>query len=99
MTHNLSEQPKIRAAVTISGRVQGVYFRASTKDMADQLGVTGWVRNLPNGDVAAVFEGPRDAVEQIIAWCHKGPREARVRNVTVEWGTFTGEFSEFSILR
>ena len=91
------EQPMVRAHVRISGKVQGVYFRASTQASAQRLGVTGWVRNLRDGDVEAVFEGPKDAVEKLIAWCHRGPDKARVRQVIVEWEEPSGEFTSFEI--
>lgn len=74
---------QIRAHVWISGRVQGVGYRFSTVEQANKLGVSGWVRNLPDGRVEAVFEGSREAVEEIIRWCHKGPRSAVVKDVAV----------------
>lgn len=80
-----------RAHVRIYGRVQGVFFRANTKKMAEKLGVTGWVRNMPDGSVEAVFEGDDEAVEQIIEWCHHGPAMARVDEVYVEYEEPKGE--------
>lgn len=88
---------RLRAHVIIHGLVQGVYFRASTRDEADRLGVMGWVRNLPDGRVEAVFEGDKKKVEEIVAWCHKGPPGARVSKVEISWEPFTGEFSRFEI--
>ncbi|ODS36746.1 MAG: acylphosphatase [Candidatus Altiarchaeales archaeon WOR_SM1_86-2] len=76
---------KVRAHVYISGMVQGVFYRASTRDAAKRIGVAGWVRNLPNGDVEAVFEGEKERVERMIEWCRSGPRAARVDDVRVEW--------------
>lgn len=76
---------KIRAHVLVSGRVQGVAYRACTVEMATELGVAGWVRNLPNGKVEAVFEGPEDPVEDMVAWCQQGPPAAVVKNVEVEY--------------
>ncbi|MFB6161964.1 MAG: acylphosphatase [Halococcoides sp.] len=70
-----------RAHVYVSGRVQGVFFRASTRDRADEHGVDGWVRNLSDGRVEAVFEGDPDAVEAMVAFCHEGPDRARVESV------------------
>ena len=67
--------------VIVSGHVQGVYFRGSTQEFARSEGLTGWVRNLPDGRVEAVFEGPRDAVERAVAFCGVGPRWARVDHV------------------
>jgi acylphosphatase len=69
--------------VRISGRVQGVFFRASCARRADELGLSGWVRNRPDGDLEAVFEGPEQAVEDILAWCREGPPDARVDRVDV----------------
>lgn len=85
------------AKVIISGLVQGVFFRASTRDMALSKGLTGWVRNLPDGNVEALFEGPRDIVEEAIAWCQQGPRGASVINVRTKWGIYTGQFDRFEI--
>ena len=69
--------------VTVSGRVQGVSFRAYTQQEAFRLGVTGWVSNEPDGTVAGHFEGPAAAVDALVAWCHEGPRLARVERVDV----------------
>lgn len=67
----------------ISGRVQGVSYRSSTKAKAEELGVAGWVKNLPGGRVEAVFEGESEDVEKIIEWCKKGPPAAQVANVEI----------------
>lgn len=80
-----------RARVLVSGDVQGVWFRASTVDVARRLGLAGWVRNLSDGDVEAVFEGPADSVEAAIAWARTGPRGARVDRVDVAWEAALGE--------
>ena len=69
--------------VRITGRVQGVSFRYYTSERARQLGVTGWVRNEPDGSVAGHFEGPADAVDALVAWCHEGPAAAHVDAVEV----------------
>ena len=87
----------VRAHVQISGWVQGVLFRASTRDQARRLGVTGWVRNLYDGSVEGLFEGDEDAVSQLVTWCHHGPPGAHVRDVEVEWGEYSGKFDTFSI--
>ena len=78
-------QPLVAAHVYVSGKVQGVGFRAATRAAAQRLGLSGWVRNLPDGRVEALFVGPKDAVEQMVAWCHRGPRAARVSQVKVDW--------------
>jgi acylphosphatase len=69
--------------VRISGRVQGVFFRTSCRERASELGVSGWVRNRVGGDVEALFEGPDDDVERMIAWCREGPPFAHVDRVEV----------------
>ncbi len=87
----------VRAEVHISGRVQGVWFRQSTKNMADQHRVTGWCRNNPDGSVEAVFEGEESAVKTAVEWCRSGPKLARVDDLSVEWQTATGEFDRFQV--
>jgi acylphosphatase len=87
----------VRAHVRVSGRVQGVFFRQTTAREATRIGLLGWVRNLPDGDVEAVIEGEPEKVDQLIAWCHHGPPSARVDDVSVSWEAATGEFSRFSI--
>jgi acylphosphatase len=80
----------VRAHVVVSGRVQGVGYRASCFDaVVDD--VAGWVRNLPDGRVEAVFEGDREQVEKAIAWCRRGPPSARVTDVAVSWEEPKGE--------
>ncbi len=76
-----------RAELIIKGRVQGVFFRASTRQKADDLGLAGWVRNLPLMRVEAVFQGPEEAVEQAITWCWQGPPGAQVQDIRVSWTT------------
>ncbi len=90
--------PMTRAHVYVRGRVQGVFFRASTRDRAQSCGTKGWVRNCPEGSVEAVFEGRKDAVDTMVNWCRKGPSGALVKEIDVCWGDFTGEFDEFSIV-
>ncbi|WP_254544339.1 acylphosphatase [Halomarina pelagica] len=74
-----------RAHVFVSGKVQGVWYRDSTRDAARKRGVGGWVRNLDDGRVEAVFEGREDAVESMVEWCHTGSDLARVESVDVEY--------------
>ena len=88
---------QVRARAIISGRVQGVFFRMETKRAADRFGVFGWVRNLKDGSVEAVFEGKRNRVEDVLNWCRQGPPHAAVTDVAVSWGEFAGEFSGFNI--
>jgi len=83
---NSTPLPKlIRAHVFISGEVQGVGYRYATVNTARQLGLTGWVRNLPDSRVEAVFEGSREVVDEMVRWCHVGPSAAMVNNVVVEY--------------
>ena len=77
--------PEARAHVFVSGLVQGVNFRWYTAQHARSRDISGWVRNLDDGRVEAVFEGRRDAVESMVAWCREGPRHARVASVDVNW--------------
>ena len=74
-----------RAHVFVSGTVQGVFFRATTRERAAEFGVDGWVRNLDDGRVEAVFEGPAAAVEAMVEWCHEGSDRARVDDVEVTY--------------
>jgi len=84
-----------RLHVYIEGRVQGVGFRYSTCDQAVSLGLTGWVRNLADGRVEAVFEGPRAALESVLAWCREGPRGAGVAHVQAQWPSGEPEHTRF----
>jgi len=70
--------------VRVQGRVQGVWFRASTQEEAQRLGVSGWVRNTNDGDVEIFMQGQDDAVEELLQWCHHGPPGARVVEVHAE---------------
>ena len=88
-----------RKNLRIRGKVQGVYFRQSTLEAAQALGITGWVRNCDDGDVEAVAEGSDDALAKFVAWCHKGPAAAKVTEVQVTEWPATGEFSTFRIER
>ena len=88
---------KTRAHITVSGRVQGVFFRQTTKREADNLGVKGWARNLPDGSVEAVFEGEEEVVKMLVDFCKHGPSRAKVSKVDLTWETYTGEFRAFSI--
>ncbi len=87
----------VRAKLKIQGRVQGVFYRQSTKETAVRLGLTGWVRNCSDGSVEAVFEGAKETVDAAIEWCRQGPPAARVTEVAVDWQDFQGEFSGFGI--
>jgi acylphosphatase len=86
-----------RAHVLVSGRVQGVSFRWYTQRKAHDFGLTGWVSNLWDGRVEAVFEGEIEAVRKMVSWCRSGPPSAQVDDVQVEYKASTGEFGGFHI--
>jgi acylphosphatase len=90
-----TEHVKVR--VRIEGIVQGVFYRYSTQQKAQELEVNGWVRNLPDGSVECLLEGDRDNVESLIRWCHHGPPGAHVEKVTTQWEEYTGNIKGFSI--
>jgi acylphosphatase len=87
----------IRAHLYVEGFVQGVFFRAETREEARRLGVTGWVCNLPDGRVEVVAEGEESVVKELINWCHKGPPGARVNKVEVKSELYQGGFDSFSV--
>ncbi len=90
---------KRRVRVRISGRVQGVFFRAYTHEAAQLIGVTGWVRNLHDGRVEAVLEGDADKVNKMVEWCYEGSPLSRVDEVEVLEEVYSGDFSRFQITR
>jgi acylphosphatase len=95
---SLMESTKhVKARVRIEGIVQGVFYRYSTQQKAQALGVNGWVRNLRDGSVECLMEGDRDSVEALIQWCKHGPPGARVENITTHWEEYTGDSEGFSI--
>jgi acylphosphatase len=83
--------------IYVRGRVQGVFFRASTQREAKRLGLTGWVKNRPDGSVEMLAEGEEDDLKVFIAWANRGPSAARVERVDVRWRGFAGDFSDFRI--
>ena len=91
------ESDLVRAHVFVSGRVQGVSFRWYTQLKAQELGLAGWVRNLWDGRVEAIFEGEKKAVQRAVDWCHVGAPSARVYDVEVSYEEPSGEFSRFRI--
>jgi acylphosphatase len=88
-----------RVHLKIHGRVQGVYFRASTLEQARRLGLTGWVMNCPDSSVEVVAEGERDQLEKLVRWCRTGPPGAQVNEVRAQWKGSTEEFQRFFIKR
>ena len=89
----------VRARLRVVGMVQGVFYRQSTADEAVRLRLSGTVRNLPDGSVEVVAEGPRDGVEGLVAWCRRGPPAARVEEVQVEWEAPHGLAGPFRVVR
>jgi acylphosphatase len=87
----------VRAHIFVEGRVQGVFYRAWTRENASKLGLSGWVKNLDNGRVEAVFEGPKEKLEQMVEKCKKGSRPSQVKHVDVVWEEATGEHKGFEI--
>lgn len=87
----------VRVHVLVRGRVQGVFYRATAQDFGCALGLTGWIRNLPDGRVEAVLEGPRDRIEDMVDWCRHGPPMARVEAVDLDWLPATREFTTLRV--
>lgn len=79
------KERRTRAHILVSGRVQGVFFRANCVRVASSLGLDGWVKNVPHGDVEILVEGDEREIKKLIGWCHSGPRNARIEKVDVEW--------------
>jgi acylphosphatase len=88
---------KTRAHVYVTGRVQGVFFRSETAEVATRLGIVGWVRNLADGRVEALFEGEKEDVEKTVDFCRRGPPGGHVQNLDVKWEDWRGEFQDFKI--
>ena len=88
---------KVRAHVLVSGRVQGVFFRQETMELALEFNVNGWVRNTQDDRVEAVFEGEKENVDRLVEFCKSGTRYARVTEVEVIWQDYVGEFESFRI--
>jgi acylphosphatase len=88
---------KVRAHIFISGRVQGVFFRAYTQEAARARNIRGWVMNTRDRRVEAVLEGEKEQVEDMIKWCHQGSPMSQVSGVEVDWQEYTGEFQDFGV--
>lgn len=83
--------------LVIKGRVQGVFYRAFTRDTAHYLGLKGWVRNLPDGNVEALFEGDKADIEQAIKRCYAGPPGAMIEDIDVTWEDYQGDLRDFQV--
>jgi acylphosphatase len=86
-----------RAHVYVSGQVQGVFFRDSARERAEQLGLAGWVRNMPDGRVEALFEGPSEKVREMVRWCEEGSSHAEVESVEAEFEASRGDLTGFEV--
>jgi acylphosphatase len=88
---------KSRSHIFVSGKVQGVFFRENTREKAAEFGLNGFIRNLQNGKVEAIFEGEKEKIEKIIQWIKKGPETTQVENIEINWQNYKGEFKNFEI--
>ena len=86
-----------RAHVLVSGQVQGVFFRDSTRQKAEELGLAGWVKNTADGQVEALFEGPSGKVKEMVRWCEEGPQHASVENVDTNFESAGGDLKGFEV--
>ena len=99
MSKCLQTEMSTRAHIIIEGKVQGVYYRVWVRTQAEKLGLTGWVKNLADGRVEAVFEGPKDRIEEIISKCKIGTKVASVDHIDIKWEKTTGKYAGFEIER
>ena len=90
---------KARLHLFVYGLVHGVFFRANTQEKANNLGLTGWVKNLNDGSVELTAEGDKEKLEELLEFCNKGPESARVDSVKKEWKEYKGEFKNFEVRR
>ena len=93
----MPEDNRERAHVRVTGRVQGVFFRDATRERAEGLNLHGWVTNLPDGGVEAVFEGPSENVREMARWCEQGPPNASVENVDADFGPAQDDLTGFEV--
>ena len=90
-------QKKARVHLIIHGYVQGIFYRASTRETALSLGLSGWVRNMTDGSVEALFEGPVENLHDAVEWCRQGPPGAKVTRIDEKWSDSKAEFDSFEI--
>ncbi|MFC1663573.1 acylphosphatase [Patescibacteria group bacterium] len=93
----LSKEKFKRAHIFVIGKVQGVFFRLNTEERAKKLGITGWIKNLEDGRIEAIFEGKKESVEKIIKWTKMGPLTAKVNKADIKWQEYKDEFKDFEI--
>jgi acylphosphatase len=91
------DKESISVRLLVTGKVQGVYFRFNMQQVAMKNSVVGWVRNLPDGNVEALLEGNKEDVNQVVRWSKIGPENARVDEVKMDYGQYTGEYKDFII--
>lgn len=91
------DKESISVRLLVTGKVQGVYFRFNMQQVAMKNSVVGWVRNLPDGNVEALLEGNKEDVNQVVRWSKIGPENARVDEVKIDYGQYTGEYKDFII--
>ena len=91
------DKESISVRLLVTGKVQGVYFRFNIQQVAMKNSVVGWVRNLPDGNVEALLEGNKEDVNQVVRWSKIGPENARVDEVEMDYGQYTGEYKDFII--
>ena len=92
-----NNKDKVCAYILLSGRVQGVAFRYYARNIANELEVRGWIKNLPNGKVELMVEGSKNSVKLMIEWCKKGPRMAEVEDIEVAWLPYSGKYNQFQL--
>ncbi len=95
--HRDINKPALRVQIIVSGKVQGVFYRSSTQDMAKKLTLTGWAKNLSDGCVEIVAEGSKQNLQALIDWTWQGPPSSQVTDVKATWQPYIGEFSNFNI--
>jgi acylphosphatase len=93
-----AQSDKASVVILVVGKVQGVFYRASTMEEAQRLSLCGWVRNLGDGSVEVEAEGERDILEFLVKWCHEGPADAQVESVYPRWGVYRGQFNTFKVV-
>lgn len=93
----MNDNDRERAHVYVTGEVQGVFFRDSAREKAEKMGLSGWVKNLPDGRVEALFEGPSKDVREMVRWCEEGPPPASVESVDSEYDAARGDLSGFEV--
>lgn len=95
----ISSMTRVRVYLFIEGKVQGVFFRQTLRNLARSLSLTGWVRNMPDGRIEAVAEGEKEKIEELVSWCHSGPPLAEVSRVQARFEPYLGGYRDYEIIR